>query len=186
LAKQTEIGNLTEFELVKACLKENALAQHELYLRFADSMYTLCLRYARNKEEAKDLLQEGFIVVYKKLHQFNFEGAIGGWIRRVIVTTAINYLKKYKVFDEIKEEGAAMNSGYVIDGEIENKELMQALMQLPIDYRVPLCLFAIEEYSHKEIAALLNIAESSSRTKIFRARNLLKDKLIALEQITLK
>jgi RNA polymerase sigma factor (sigma-70 family) len=181
--------SIDEATMVKNCVANNAAAQKELYLRYADAMYNICLRYAKNSFDAKDMLQEGFIRVFKGINQYNGSGALAGWVRRVIVTTCLNYLKKYNNTNSrstLKIDDENVHFEVATDNDFEtfltNKEIMQCFMQLPFEYRTILCLFAIDEYSHKEIAEMLSIEESTSRTKVFRARAMLK-KILITQQI---
>ena len=162
--------------LVKECLQNNRAAQKQLYNQFAEAMLGVCYRYTKSMADAQDVLQEGFIRVFKNLHQFKNEGQLGGWVRRVMVTTALNYLKrnaKYQqelVFDKtdlhvVSDETPEMN--------LTVKELASLVQQLPTGYQTIFNLYAVEGYNHVEIGEMLGIADATSRSQYARARALL-------------
>lgn len=172
---------MTEELMLAGCIRNNAAAQEALYNRFSPGMLGVCYRFAKNREDAEDMLQEGFIKVFTQIHQYRNEGALEGWIRRIIVHTCINILKKNKKFSEsvdiihansihIKEE--------VIPSIMQAKQVVECIRSLPIGYRTVLNLYAIEGYSHKEIAGMLDIEESTSRSQYTRAKAMLEDILI--------
>ena len=179
---------MTEEQLIKACIRENAASQKELFVRYSSRMLGVCYRYARSSADAEDILQDAFIKVFDKLHQFKFEGSFEGWIRKVVVNTA---LKKYSVQryeKEItgyeindKDESAADAPAY---SHLSHKELMQLIMQLPDGYRIIFNLYVIEGYQHDEIAEMLGIQPGTSRSQLVKARNLLQKQITALQKIT--
>lgn len=172
---------MTEEGLIKGCLKNDATAQRELYNRFSSKMLAVCYRYAHNREDAEDMLQEGFIKVFLQLHSFENRGAFEGWIRRIIVHTCINILKKNKKFNEsvdiIHANGVQVREDSV-PAIIQAKQVVECIRLLPIGYRTVLNLYAVEGYSHREIAGLLDIEESTSRSQYTRAKAMLEDILI--------
>jgi RNA polymerase sigma factor (sigma-70 family) len=172
---------MTEEMMLQGCLENLASAQQALYLRFSPRMLGVCYRYARNREDAEDMLQEGFIKVYSQIHQFRGSGALEGWIRRIIVHTCINILKKNKKFTDSVDLVHA-SSIHIMDDNIPSilqaKQVVECIRLLPIGYRTVLNLYAIEGFSHKEIGTILDIEESTSRSQYTRARGLLEDILI--------
>ncbi|HEU4472756.1 MAG TPA: sigma-70 family RNA polymerase sigma factor [Flavisolibacter sp.] len=172
---------MTEEALLQGCLKNNAAAQKELYQKYSTKMLVVCYRYAHNREDAEDMLQEGFIKVFSQIHTFENRGALEGWIRRIIVHTCINNLKKHKRFNESVDLIHA-NSVQVreesIPSIIQAKEVIECIRLLPIGYRTVLNLYAIEGFSHKEISAMLDIEESTSRSQYTRAKAMLEDILV--------
>src|SRR5450631_331296 len=136
---------MTEEAILQGCLKNHAAAQKELYNRYSPKMLAVCYRFAHNREDAEDMLQEGFIKVFLQIHTFQSKGAFEGWIRRTIV---------------------------------QAKQIVDCIRLLPIGYRTVLNLYAIEGYAHKEIAGMLDIEESTSRSQYTRARQMLEDILI--------
>ena len=162
--------------LIKGCLKNDRASQKQLYHQFAEVMLGVCYRYTKSKADAEDILQEGFIRVFKNLHQFKNEGELGGWIRRVMVTTALNYLKrneKYQynlVFDKTDLHPVSDENPEIT---LNTKELASLIQQLPTGYQTIFNLHAVEGYSHVEIGALLGITDGTSRSQYARARALL-------------
>ena len=172
---------MTEEAILQGCLKNNAAAHKALYERFSAKMLVVCYRYAHSREDAEDMLQEGFIKVFSQIHTFEGRGALEGWVRRIIVHTCINILKKNKRFNESVDLIHA-NSIQVreesIPSIIQAKEVVQCIRLLPIGYRTVLNLYAIEGFSHKEISIMLDIEESTSRSQYTRAKAMLEDALI--------
>jgi RNA polymerase sigma-70 factor (ECF subfamily) len=144
-------------------------------------MLGVCYRFAKNREDAEDMLQEGFIKIFSQIHQYRNEGALEGWIRRIIVHTCINILKKNKKFSDcvdIAYAGAIGIREEAIPAIVQAKEVVECIRLLPLGYRTVLNLYAIEGYSHKEIAAMLDIEESTSRSQYTRAKTMLEDVLV--------
>jgi RNA polymerase sigma-70 factor (ECF subfamily) len=172
---------MTEELLLAGCLKNNAAAQEALYSRFSPRMLGVCYRFAKNREDAEDMLQEGFIKVFTQIHQYRNEGALEGWIRRIIVHTCINHLKKNKKFsdslDIIHAHSIHVNEE-MIPSIMQAKQVVECIRMLPLGYRTVLNLYAIEGFPHKEIAAMLDIEESTSRSQYTRAKAMLEEILI--------
>jgi RNA polymerase sigma factor (sigma-70 family) len=172
---------MTEELMLAGCLRNNAASQEALYSRFSPRMLGVCYRFAKNREDAEDMLQEGFIKVFTQMHQYRNEGALEGWIRRIVVHTCINILKKNKKFSESVDIIHA-NSVYVkedmIPSIMQAKQVVECIRILPLGYRTVLNLYAIEGFSHKEIANLLDIEESTSRSQYTRAKAMLEEILI--------
>jgi len=165
---------ISEKEIVSLCLKNDVRAQEFFYRRFAGKMFGVCLRYAGSIMEAEDILQEGFIRVFKNLHHFRFEGSLEGWVRRTMVNSAINYYKKQLRFkNEIGLNEAITFATNMDDGlsKLALDELLNIIHDLPVGYRTVFNLYAIEGYTHKEIGALLGISENTSKSQFSRARN---------------
>lgn len=173
---------MTEEALIKACTNNNAAAQRELYNRFSGVLFGVCFRYAFRREDAEDMLQEGFVKIFKRINSFENKGNFEGWMKRVMVNTCINYLTKNKKFSEI----VSLESAYTIEvteesiaSKLLGKQVMDCLRMLPIGYRTVMNLYAIEGYSHKEIAQMLDIKESTSRSQFIRGKSLLETILIS-------
>jgi RNA polymerase sigma factor (sigma-70 family) len=172
---------MTEELILSGCLENNAASQDALYLRYSPRMLGVCYRFAKNREDAEDMLQEGFIKVFSQIHQYRNEGALEGWIRRIIVHTCINVLKKNKKFSDCVDIAQAGGIGIreeSIPSIMQAKEVVECIRLLPLGYRTVLNLYAIEGYSHKEIAAVLDIEESTSRSQYTRAKSMLEEILI--------
>ncbi len=173
--------NMTEEAILKGCLNNNAAAQRELYNKYSSKMLAVCYRYGHNREDAEDMLQEGFIKVFLQIHTFENRGAFEGWIRRIVVHTCINILKKNKKFNEsvdIIYATAIQVREESVSAIIQAKQVVECIRILPIGYRTVLNLYAIEGYSHREIANMLDIEESTSRSQYTRAKAMLEDILI--------
>lgn len=172
---------MTEEALLKGCLNNDPVAQRELYNKYSAKMLAVCYRYAHNREDAEDMLQEGFIKVFLQIHTFENRGAFEGWIRRIIVHTCINILKKNKKFNESVDIIHA-NSIQVredsVSSIVQAKQVVECIRMLPIGYRTVLNLYAVEGFSHREIAQMLDVEESTSRSQYTRAKNMLEDILI--------
>jgi RNA polymerase sigma factor (sigma-70 family) len=172
---------MTEELMLSGCLDNVASAQEALYNRFSPRMLGVCYRFARNREDAEDMLQEGFIKVFTQIHQFRNQGALEGWIRRIIVHTCINILKKNKKFSDSVDLIHA-NSLHLNENDIpsilEAKQVVEAIRKLPMGYRTVLNLYAIEGFSHKDISQMLDIEESTSRSQYTRAKAMLEEILI--------
>jgi RNA polymerase sigma factor (sigma-70 family) len=166
--------------LVIECVKGNIRAQQMLFDKFARKMLGVCLRYAKNTEQAEDVLQDGFIKVYSKLKDFKMEGSLEGWIRRIMVNTALDQIRKNgKMLGDtnIDDVGYKIeNSSYIFEGLIA-EDLMKLVQAMPTGYKVVFNMFAIEGYTHFEIAETLGISENTSKSQYSRARSYLRDKL---------
>ncbi|WP_345950315.1 RNA polymerase sigma factor [Mucilaginibacter sp. PAMB04274] len=166
----------------EGCLKQERKQQELLYKVLAPRMLAACVRYAKDRDEAEDIMQEGFIKVFGSMHKYRGEGSLEGWIRRIMVHTAISRYRKLKplVLTDELPEGVTVNMSYSESG-LEAKELLTMIGQLPDNYRNVFNLYAIEGYSHQEIGQTLGISELVSRTTLHRARGVLKDKLSRLQ-----
>ena len=172
---------MTEEVLLQGCLQNDATAQQELYMKYSPKMLSVCFRYAKTREDAEDMMQEGFIKVFAQIKQFESRGSLEGWILRIMVHTCINHLKKNKRFNEnldIVYAGNMTIREEHIPSVLQAKQVVESIRALPIGYRTVLNLYAIEGYSHKEIGELLDIEESTSRSQYTRAKNLLEEVLI--------
>lgn len=168
---------MDERRLVKECLRNNAAAQKELYDRYAHTMLGICYRYTKSVKDAEDILQDGFVKVFTSLSQYKFEGELGAWIRRIMVNTSLNFLKKnsrYRsemVFAEQPPLHPVADDNPVIN--MQAKELAELIRQLPQGYQTIFNLHAVEGYSHVEIGEMLGISDGTSRSQYARARGLL-------------
>ena len=172
---------MTEEQMLVGSIKNNAAAQEALYNRFSPRMLGVCYRFGKNREDAEDMLQESFIKVFTQLHQYRNEGALEGWIRRIVVHTCINSLKKNKKFTEsvdIIYASTIQVKEDMIPSIMQAKQIVEYIRMLPLGYRTVLNLYAIEGYSHKEIAGMLEIEESTSRSQYTRAKAMLEEVLI--------
>ncbi|HUQ64549.1 MAG TPA: sigma-70 family RNA polymerase sigma factor [Flavitalea sp.] len=171
---------ISESDLISGCIQGNRIMQEELYNRFAGKMYAVCLRYANNADDAQDLLQEGFIKVYRNLHRFRAEGSFEGWIRRVFVNSSIEHFRKKslqltKVGD--KEESTIGETDTTALDNLAEKDIIRLIQELSPGYRTVFNLYVIEGFSHKEIADQLGISEGTSKSQLARARSILQKKV---------
>ena len=176
---------LSEDEIVKGCKKQKAEAQQSLYDRYSGKMYVLCLRYAKHKAEAEDILQEGFIKVFENIKSFRGDGSFEGWIRRIMVHTAIKYYHKASRKNEAIGWEKLPDSPLKpeVYGQLDADQILELIQELPEGYRQVFNLYALEGYKHKEIANMLEIGESTSRSQLTKARSLLQkmiDKMFTL------
>ena len=172
---------MTEEAILKGCLNNDATAQRELYNKYSPKMLAVCYRFAHNREDAEDMLQEGFIKIFLQIHTFENRGAFEGWIRRIVVHTCINILKKNKKFNEsvdIIHANGLMGKDDFIPSIIQAKQVVECIRALPLGYKTVLNLYALEGFSHKEIGEILDIEESTSRSQYTRARIMLEDMLV--------
>lgn len=172
---------MTEELMIQGCLENIATAQEALYNRFSPRMLGVCYRFGRNREDAEDMMQEGFIKVFSQIHQFRGQGALEGWIRRIIVHTCINVLKKNKKFSDsvdLFHAGSIYLNESNIPSILQAKQVVECIRLLPVGYKTVLNLYAIEGYSHKEIASILDIEESTSRSQYTRAKSMLEEILL--------
>ncbi|HEY0434891.1 MAG TPA: sigma-70 family RNA polymerase sigma factor [Chitinophagaceae bacterium] len=172
---------MTEEAILKGCLQNDPAAQKELYTRYSPKMLSVCYRFAHNREDAEDMLQEGFIKIFSQIHTFGNRGAFEGWIRRIVVHTCINVLKKNKKFNEsvdIIHATAIQVREESVPSIVQAKQIVECIRMLPVGYRTVLNLYAIEGYSHREIGKMLDIEESTSRSQYTRAKMMLEDILV--------
>ena len=154
--------------------------QEELYNRFAPKMYAVCLRYANNTDDAQDLLQEGFIKVYRNLHRFRAEGSFEGWIRRVFVNSSIEHFRKKAILLSSvsdKEENTIENADISALDSMAEKDIIRLIQELSPGYRTVFNLYVVEGYSHKEIGEKLGISEGTSKSQLARAKAILQKKV---------
>jgi RNA polymerase sigma-70 factor (ECF subfamily) len=140
-------------------------------------MYAVCLRYASNSEEAEDILQEGFIKIFKKLESFRSEGSFEGWIRRIFVNTAIEHFRRKKYLQPVteREENTLEGSGLSALDDLAEKDILELIRQLSPGYRTVFNMYVIEGYTHKEIGDLLGISEGTSKSQLSRAKVILQE-----------
>lgn len=174
--QRTAMHPMDYHQLVKDCLKLKPEAQRMLYEHFAPAMLGVCFRYTKSINDAEEVLQEAFVKVFMRLNQFKKEGELGAWIRKIVVNTALNFLKtnqKYRYdlsFDEMPLHLVSLENPAV---NLEAKELSELIRQLPTGFQTIFNLHAVEGYKHTEIASILGISEGTSRSQYARARALL-------------
>jgi RNA polymerase sigma-70 factor (ECF subfamily) len=168
---------MTEQAILVGCLQNDPSAQRELYNRYSPKMLSVCYRFSQSREDAEDMLQEGFIKIFTQIHTFQNKGAFEGWVRRIIVHTCINFLKKNKKFNEnidLDHAGYLEVKEETMPSIMQARQIIECIRLLPLGYRTVLNLYALEGYSHKEIGDMLDIEESTSRSQFTRARTMLE------------
>ncbi len=178
----------TEEKLIRACQRNDASAQREVYNRYSRRMLGVCTRYIKDDMEAEDVMIHGFLKIFEKIDQYQFAGSFEGWIRRIMVNEALQQVRRNKsVFLEVELEHVHNDAAvmHLDDNEMEAEELLAMIQQLPDGYRTVFNLYAIEGYSHKEIAEQLGISENTSKSQLSRARALLQEYLRKAEKKTL-
>ncbi len=174
---------MTDRELIEGCIREERACQEELFRRYAGKLLSICRRYARHEMEAEDLLQDTLIRIFDHLDKFEYKGSFEGWMRRIAVNTALKNCNRIG----FRKESIGIDAGQdqVVDPEavshLSEEELLHLIRELPEGYRLVFNLYAIEGYSHKEIAEMLDIKEGTSRSQLVKARKMLQDKIQALK-----
>lgn len=175
-------------DIVKKCVKGDRKAQQELYKAFYGKMMGICYRYSKNSEDAKDILQDGFIKVYSNLKKYNFTGSLEGWIRRIIVNTAIDHYRKYKnvhFVDDDKDfilENSKTESPDSIYSQFGEEVIIEAIQALSPAYQTVFNLNVIDGFQHKEIAEKLDISEGTSKSNLAKAKKNLRKILLKKEE----
>jgi len=170
-------------DLIVKCRAADRKAQELLYKQFASKMLAVCMRYATDKMEAEDMLQNGFIRVFQKINDYRGDGSFEGWMRRIMVHTSIEYYRKHHkmIHVDIEESGYEQSVNGLAACSLEAKDLLAIIQQLPTGYRMVFNLYAVEGYSHREIAEMAGITEGASKSQLSRARTMLKQKIEQLE-----
>ena len=163
--------------LIKQCADNDRKAQKEIYQLFAGKLFSICLKYSKNKQEAQDNFQDGFVTIFDKIGQFNFKGSFEGWLKRVMVNTILLKYRKKTVLNIVTEEIPDEVVVDIDDEEISLDFLLNLIQELPERYRMVFNLYVLDGCSHKEIAKMLKIAEGTSKSNLARARGILKQKI---------
>lgn len=164
-------------QLIIDCKKNNAKAQSQLYKLYSSKLFSLCLKYSRNYSEAEDNLHDAFVVIFKKIAQYKSQGSFEGWMKRITINTALQCYRSEGVFDIINEDQIEDVSVEVEDDAISIDFLLQIIQELPDRYRLVFNLYALDGYSHKEVAEMLKISTGTSKSNLARARLILKEKI---------
>lgn len=165
-------------ELIKKCKKNNKKAQSELFYRYKDKLFALCLKYCKNREEAEDNLQDSFLAIFKKIGQYDNRGSFEGWMKRITINLAIDrYRKEIFVPYEIKDDLTADVTIEINQLNLSMHELLSLIQELPNKYRLVFSLYELDNYSHQEISEMLQISVSASKSNLHRAKRILKEKI---------
>lgn len=164
-------------QLINLCTKRDSRAQEQIYRLYESKLYSVCLKYSRNKQEAEDNLQDSFLTIFDKMHQFNFNGSFEGWMKRIAINTVLQKYRKEGVFEIIKDDIEDDVELSVEEDGVTLDFLLKIIQELPDRYRLTFNLYVIDGYSHKEIASMLKINEGTSKSNLSRAKMILKAKI---------
>ena len=176
----------SEKDILAGCIKGNQSAQWELYTRYSRLLLAICSRYAKNRDEAEDILQEGFVKIYLNIKEFKGDGQLMAWMRRIMINTAITHYHKtlkHRYHDDLAEVSESrFEDKEWGETEFTREELFGVIQQMPDGYRQVFNLYALEGYKHREIAEIMNIDENTSKSQYSRGRKWLQDRLAALKE----
>ncbi|MEY8849406.1 RNA polymerase sigma factor [Psychroserpens sp. XS_ASV72] len=165
-------------QLIEQCKKNDTQAQSQIYKLFASKLFSICLKYSRNYAEAEDNLQDAYVTIFKKIDQFKGKGSFEGWLKRITINTALQRYRSVGVYDIINEDQIEGSVSIEIDDDEMNLDfLLKIIQELPDRYRLVFNLYALDDYSHKEISKMLDISVGTSKSNLARARLILKDKI---------
>ena len=173
-------------KLIQRCAKNDRKAQAEVYQLFSGKLFALCLKYSKNYAEAQDNLQDGFITIFNKIGQYNFKGSFEGWMKRIVINTALQKYRTKSMLSLVTEEIPDEITVEIDEETISLDFLLSIIQQLPNRYRMVFNLYVLDGYSHKEIAKKLTITEGTSKSNLSRARLILREKLNDNEQTNIK
>ena len=175
--------------LVEGCIKGESKAQKQLYEQYAPAMMSICLRYVREKETARDVMHDGFVALFTKIHTYSGNGSFPAWIKKIFVNTALEYLRRNDIVrfcSDIDETLYWGDADISVFEQMSANELLECICKLPDCCRTVFNMYAIEGYSHAEIAQMMNIQESTSRSQYLRARQLLQKMVLKQIQVSIQ
>ena len=177
---------ISEKEILVGCIKGKQWAQRELYERFSGQLLAICHRYAKDLEEAEDILQEGFVKIFLNIKEFKGDGPLMAWMRRIMINTAITHyhkMRKHRFHDDLAEvsESRFEDKSWK-ESDFTEEELFSVIRQMPDGYRQVFNLYALEGYKHREIAEIMKIDENTSKSQYSRGRRWLQERLLALKE----
>lgn len=174
-----------EIRLAKGCLERNARVQKIVFEKYYGLMLSICIRYTSNREDARDVLQEGFVKVFEKVEQYDFKHSFRAWMKRVMVNTAIDRYRKDAKMPMHEDESILTNESVEADAisALSEQEILKCIQRLPDGYRTVFSMYVIEGFNHKEIGEKLGIAEGTSKSQLAKAKALLKRKIEALSAV---
>ena len=176
---------MTEQEIIYGCIRQNKQCQRLLFDQYAGKFMSICLRYANDQMEAEDMMQEGFIAIFKNIEQYKNEGVFGAWMRRVVVNAALNILRKNRIqfvdVDEVHQHYLPIQVYSYSD--LGEDDILKLINNLPKGYKLVFNLHVIEGFSHEEIGKMLDIETSTSRSQLVKARKMLQTQILELQKI---
>lgn len=164
-------------QLIINCKKNDAKAQSQIYKLFSSKLFSLCLKYSKNYAEAQDNLQDAFVTIFKKIDQFSHKGSLEGWMKRITINTALQRYRSVGVFDIVNEDQIEDVAVEINEDSVSLDFLLGIIQDLPDRYRLVFNLYVLDDYSHKEIADMLDISTGTSKSNLARARMILKEKI---------
>lgn len=164
-------------KLIQQCKQNDIDAQAEIYQLYASKLFALCLKYSKNYQEAQDNLQNSFLNIFNKIGQYSFKGSFEGWIKRLTINTVLQTYREKNILNLVTEVIPDVEEVEVDDEQIPLDYLLQLIQELPNKYRMVFNMYVLDDYSHREIAEMLNISEGTSKSNLHRARMILKEKL---------
>lgn len=164
-------------KLIRKCKKQDIKAQEELYRIYSGKLFGLCLKYSNNYQQAEDNLQDGFVTIFKKISQYQDKGSFEGWMKRIIINTALQKYRKEKFLNVINEDLLEEQEVEIDEEELSVDFLLKLIQELPPRYREVFNLYVLDGNSHKEIAEILNISQGTSKSNLARARSILKERI---------
>jgi RNA polymerase sigma factor (sigma-70 family) len=170
-------------DIIKGCRNNNRRAQEELYHLYKGVLFSLCLKYCRNEAEAEDNLQNSFIEIFSNINKYRGAGTFEGWIKRITINKAINSYKKTLQLVPLKDNFTGDTDVGTDEINISADTILEFVQQLPDQYRLIFCLYELDDYPHKEIATMLSISESTSKSNLHRAKTILQNKIKAIRHI---
>lgn len=178
------MAKITEAEFIKGCKKNDPKTQRQLYEMYSGLMLAICRRYIKHTDEAEEIMVNGFLKIFEKIEQFKGDGSFEGWMKKIMVYESLNHLRKQKmIFVEVEAAQYNESIDYTnAQTQLEAEDLMNLIDELPAGYRMVFNLYAIEGYSHQEIADMLQISESTSKSQLSRARGHLQKKVLELNE----
>ncbi|MBT8259813.1 MAG: RNA polymerase sigma factor [Bacteroidia bacterium] len=164
-------------QLIQKCQKNDTKAQSELYKLYSSKLFAICLKYSRNHAEAQDNLHDAFMSIFNKIHQFKYRGSFEGWLKRIVINTALQRYRKKGVLEIVNEELIEDVNVVIENDEVNIDFLLKCIQELPDRYRLVFNLYVLDGYSHKEVAEMLKITTGTTKSNLARARMILRDKI---------
>lgn len=164
-------------QLIASCKKNCPKAQEQVYQLFSKKLFAVCLLYSSNYADAQDNLQDGFLIIFNKIHQFNGSGSFEGWAKRIMINTALQKFKNVRFMERVDDSIPIADEVEIEDENIPLGHLLQMIQELPDQYRLVFSLYVLDDYSHKEIAEMLKISTGTTKSNLARARAILKQKI---------
>ena len=166
-------------QLIHNCKKQDIKAQEQLYRLYANKLFAVCLKYSNGYQQAEDNLQDGFMIIFEKIKQYQDKGSFEGWMKRIMVNTTLQKYRKQGLFELVNEEHLKEPALEIDDEVVSVDFLLEIIQELPDRYRQVFNLYALDGFSHKEISEMLQISTGTSKSNLARARIILKEKIEA-------